>query len=134
MEMKLTAAMQSAMEWIDRDGFVYAGTNVHKGRQYNIAASTLRGLERRGLVALQVSPDGGMMAKKAPTCHPSLVGEYTEAEIALLGDCAYQPIAYHRFWDRKTPRGKCCHWCGSPKPYVEDDYGSWPYCDDCGGN
>jgi hypothetical protein len=63
--MTLTKTMRTAMEWVERDGFVYAGSNVHKGRVYYVAASTLRGLANRGLVALHVNPDGGMMAVQA---------------------------------------------------------------------
>jgi hypothetical protein len=63
--MELTKAMQDAMEWVNRDGFVYAGYNVHKGRRFMIYTSTLHALEKRGLVTIQTSPDGGLMARKA---------------------------------------------------------------------
>lgn len=62
-----TPAQQAAMTRILRDGFVYAGTNTHKGRVERTAASTLRALERKGLVVLSLSPDGGMMARCAPS-------------------------------------------------------------------
>lgn len=61
----LTAPMVRALAILNRDGAVFAGANVHKGRVEVVSASTLRGLERRGRVVLSVGPDGGMMARRS---------------------------------------------------------------------
>jgi hypothetical protein len=47
------------------NGAVYPGTNVFKGAVYRVNVSTIRALERRGLLTTHLSPDGGMMARLA---------------------------------------------------------------------
>lgn len=48
---------------IAEDGAVFAGNNVsRKGCVENISASTLRSMERAGLVTIRMSPDGRLMA------------------------------------------------------------------------
>ena len=60
----ITTAMVGALNAISREGRVFAGRNVYKGRGFMVAASTLIALERRGKVVLSISPDGGMIARK----------------------------------------------------------------------
>jgi hypothetical protein len=93
---------------------------------FNAMVLTERGLLVHGKPAV-------LLYGSATIPHPTVVDQFTSDEIKLLGARAAQPIAYHRFWDRQTPRDKCCGYCGSPEPSVEDDYGSWPYCPDCQG-
>jgi hypothetical protein len=47
-------------------GWLCAGTTVLGGKLVRTNAGTLRGLARRGLVTLDLSPDGGMSARLTP--------------------------------------------------------------------
>lgn len=61
MTPKQTQALDLAKA---NDGAVFAGYNVtKKGSRVMVAASTLRALEKQGLVTLCIGPDGGMMAR-----------------------------------------------------------------------
>lgn len=67
----MTPAMLRAMGILEARGTVFAGCQT-EGDGQPINASTLRALERRGLVRLGLSPDGGMMARLALSeerCH-----------------------------------------------------------------
>jgi hypothetical protein len=63
----LTDAMRKALELARDEGAVYAGQNVRRGGLVSkVNSSVLRALERRGLLKLQISPDGGMMGRLTP--------------------------------------------------------------------
>lgn len=62
----ITPSMTKALEFAQRHGAVHAGANVKRGHVVRFPASVLRALERRGLLSLQISPDGGMMGTLAP--------------------------------------------------------------------
>lgn len=56
--------MEKAIEIAKRNGAVFAGKNGNgKGGLVTVSASTIRGLELRGLVTVSIGPDGGMMTK-----------------------------------------------------------------------
>ena len=45
---------------------------------------------------------------------------------------ACDPCIEHRAkQDAKELGG--CPYCGCTDPYIEDEFGNWPYCPDCGG-
>ena len=63
----LTSAQRKALAYAaderEGDGCVFAGRSVtRRGSVFEVAASTIRALERRGLVTTSISPDGGVMA------------------------------------------------------------------------
>ncbi len=60
-----TEAQSNALAILNRDGVVFAGSNVHKGRTEFVFASSLKALARQGIVTIHTSPDGGLMARKA---------------------------------------------------------------------
>jgi len=60
---ELTPKMQQILDLVTKRGGMFAGHDVDdRGWQINVPASTLRALEKRGLITLSISPDGGMMA------------------------------------------------------------------------
>ena len=60
--MKLTAKMEYALNEAKASGVVFAGANTdRRGRITRHAVSTLRALHARGLLKLEISPDGWMM-------------------------------------------------------------------------
>jgi hypothetical protein len=76
--MKLTHQMQRVLDIIRTEGFAAAGTYVVPGcasRGEDIAASTLKALEARGLVELYTHQDGGMAARftTAPVQPPARI-------------------------------------------------------------
>jgi len=84
--MKLTHQMQRVLDIIRTEGFAAAGTYVVPGcasRGEDIAASTLKALEARGLVELYTHQDGVLAARLA------------EAPGALL---PMQPPAKTKLW------------------------------------
>lgn len=70
---KLTTAQLAALA-SNNNGAVFAGNTVSKGSVVRVNASTVMALARRGLVALAISPDGGM------------VGHLTDAGRAVLAE------------------------------------------------
>ena len=58
---------------------VCAGTMVLGGRLERVNAGTLRALDRRRLVALSLSPDGGMMARLTDAGRALVPDEYRRA-------------------------------------------------------
>jgi hypothetical protein len=64
METKntLTAAQTKALEYLTEHGYVFSGTTVQRGAVVRVAASTLRALERKGLVTIAHHCDGGLVA------------------------------------------------------------------------
>jgi len=65
METNLTSEMERVLEIAIGEGFVCAGAYyTNRGsRERDIAASTLRALASRGLLAVGLSPDGGMCGR-----------------------------------------------------------------------
>lgn len=62
--MVINDAQQKALDYAAENGCVFAGENVtSRGSCFQVAASTLRALERRGFLTVQISPDGGMMGR-----------------------------------------------------------------------
>lgn len=59
----LTDEMTRVLTLVVERGALVAGKGEHKGRVERISATTLKALERRGLVTLHIGPDGGMMAR-----------------------------------------------------------------------
>ncbi len=63
----LTQKMEFALNEAKASGAVFAGHSVdRRGRRIQHAASTLGALARRGLLALSIGPDGGMMGRLTP--------------------------------------------------------------------
>ena len=79
--MDLSASQKLALALIDDNEVVFAGGGNRAGpasgalvevtakfgwhgAHFSVAASTLKALERRGLVAITISPDSGMMARR----------------------------------------------------------------------
>jgi hypothetical protein len=61
---ELTLKMQQALLEAKASGSVFAGNNVdRRGRMMRHAASTLRALASRGLLTLNIGPDGGTMGR-----------------------------------------------------------------------
>lgn len=61
--MKLTPAMQHALEIAHRDGSVCAGRGEHAGRVEHVSASAIRGLIRRGLLVHCYGSEGGLAGR-----------------------------------------------------------------------
>ncbi len=64
MTTELNAKREKALALAKRNGAVFAGHGNEEswGCYRRVSASTIRALERRGLVKTRISPDGGLMA------------------------------------------------------------------------
>lgn len=62
--MKLSQPMILALQRAIKSGAVFAGTGAsERGAVERHSAKALQGLERRGLLTLHISPDGGTMGR-----------------------------------------------------------------------
>jgi hypothetical protein len=59
----LTAKQRVALDTALRNGAVFAGKSENKGHASSVAATTVMALKRRGLLDIQIGPNGGLTGR-----------------------------------------------------------------------